>query len=451
MSEGFKACLTRSYSCPNLSVIDMKSPLQRRKRACSESFYDGRPVQRQTKRRDTWKAWDAQIVSRHSETNLLRIDKEKTFQQQNVSRNSENILEQVVIALNNLNIELNELSSPCNKVADSSIINPESQSALQIESRKRLRAKSLYPHQIYGMNDEKPTQQLTWSGDDYAIQHYLNAQYIDKSNDDKPDAINSPGNRRKSIISVFNSVFKRRNTLFSSIGDIESVPEQTNMEIEEPHSQNICNPYLDKLKHRAYNRDFVHGRGTTNDISNHLTESTSSLARAIEVSQSRNILGKQKPTFPYIPKCDLMSINGIRIVHIFTFCLVIICVFNVYKLLFPGPINEHMSNISKPPTQPFTPSKMWPSSQTQGWTRGRFSVSRVIEDPTSSVMQHRPCRRFSAFPTASYVSRRMMTHTTISNSTAPWKRGQFKSTISPLVLCTSSLNNQTTSLPLDRK
>lgn len=302
MSKGFKACLARSYSCPNLSVIDMKSPLRRRKRACSESFYDGRKEQHQ-KKGDAWKAWDARVASRHSETNLLRIDKEKTFQQQSVSRKTGNILEQVVMALNNLNNELNELSSPCNTgnmMSDNSIVNTESESVSQIESRRRLRAKSLYPHQIYGLKDEKPAQ-LTWSGDDYAIQHYLNAQY--KSNDDKPGTINSSVNRRRSIFSVFNSVFKRRNTLFSSIGDIEAVPEQTNNKNEEAHSQNSCHPHLAKMKHRANNRDLFHGRG---DIPNQFTENAST-----DFSQTRNVLEKLKPTFLYVPKSDLISINGI--------------------------------------------------------------------------------------------------------------------------------------------
>lgn len=122
------------------------------------------------------------------------------------------------------------------------------------------------------------------------------------------------------------------------------------------------------------------------------------------------------------------------------------------KILFTAPINEHVNNITRSPTRMYTnfaTSKIWTSSQKQGWTRGRFSVSRVVEDPNSSLMQLQLNRRFSAFPTASYISKRKMVHTSISNSTAPWKRGQFKSTISPLALCTTSSNEQTTS-SLDR-
>lgn len=309
-----KICLARSYSCPSLNVFNIKSPLQRRKRAYSEIYYDGRELPNQ--RVDSTKnSFDTRIVSRHSETNLSRIDREKTFQQCNVSENTNNILAQVVVALDNLNNDLTELSPRNNGeiISESYATNSELQMNPKTSKRGRLRAKSLHPHQIYGTNEAKSTQ-FTWSGDNNATQYYLSAQEKHITDYGKPDRVDYPDIRRRSIFSVFNNVFKRRNTLFNSIGDIESVPEQTCSHIGKSRSENTARkPSVNMLKTRLNNMECFRRRSIISNVSDQIFENTTvaGLIRSIENAQVKNAMAKQR-MFANSSSCDLRNVNGMN-------------------------------------------------------------------------------------------------------------------------------------------
>lgn len=312
-NDDVKAYLTRSYSCPSLRVFDIRSPAQRRKRACSEIFYDGRELPQ--RREDlTMTQWDARMTSRHSETNLLRIDRERTFQQQSVSADTGNILAQVVIALNSLNNGLTELSSQ-NEIGNRIGTSDERQHTNpKLAHPKRLRAKSLYPNQrMHAPSELNPTQ-ITWSGDDDAIQNYLNAQIKQENDNEKTNTIES-NSRRKSIFNVFNSVFKRRNTLFNSIGDIESVPEHalncSSAKINSsPNPVWKPHPTTNLLKHKISNKDIIRRRSILSNASDQILDNAtmSNLMRSIETTHTRNVI-RQRTSWNASTR-DLMNMNG---------------------------------------------------------------------------------------------------------------------------------------------
>lgn len=82
--------------------------------------------------------------------------------------------------------------------------------------------------------------------------------------------------------------------------------------------------------------------------------------------------------------------------------------------------------------------KARPVTHSQRWKRGRFSISRVIDDSYSAAIQHRFDRRFSAAPTLTDTQRRAGTNSSTLTSPSVWIRSQFKTTISPLALCGTS-------------
>lgn len=319
-NDDIKAYLTRSYSCPSLRVFDIKSPAQRRKRACSEIFYDGRELPQ--RREDlTMNQWEARMASRHSETNLLRIDREKTFQQQSVSADSENILAQVVIALSSLNNGLSELSPQTDigklKTSDERHTSP------QLPNLKRSRAKSLYPNQrTHVRTDSNPTQ-MTWSGDDDAIQNYLNAQIKQGNEDEKTNTI-EPSSRRRSIFNVFNNVFKRRNTLFNSFSDIEAVTEHTINCSDSDAKNNLPNPLgkpystVNMLKHKITNKEPNRRRSILSNASDQILDNATmtSLMHSIESAHARNLF-RQRTSWNASTR-DLINMNGKQHKTLFT-------------------------------------------------------------------------------------------------------------------------------------
>lgn len=189
-----------------------------------------------------------QIQSRHSESNLMRIDKEKTFmQQQNSIDNTGDLLARVVFALNSLHQTIEKVPVPNTSFDGKQIFTDENiregeewsiitaatnNSKMWSHKKSRSRARSLYPQISKISSDANPQQQFTWAGNNNDIQNYINAQvknekksqpsppskkdhcnvFIngDKSKDFSDTA--STTMRRKSIFSVFNGVFRRRNT-----------------------------------------------------------------------------------------------------------------------------------------------------------------------------------------------------------------------------------------------
>lgn len=233
--------ITRSQSCPELTLFSYKSPIARRKRACSEVLFNSE-TDDDTEHID-FKALP--IQSRHSESNLLRIDKEKTFmQQQNSIDNTGDLLAKVVFALNSLHQTI-ENTPPIPPIAGKHIFSddniredeewPNIANDSVAQKKLRSRARSLHPHFFTIYNSTVTNSpQFTWAGNNNDIQNYINAQVkngkkspssskeaegvfinIDKPKDELNDET-ATAMRRKSIFSVFNSVFRRRHTSVNS-------------------------------------------------------------------------------------------------------------------------------------------------------------------------------------------------------------------------------------------
>lgn len=308
--------LSRSQSCPEFSIFSVTSPIQRRKRAFSEIFSNENP---NFNRQIDPKQLNTRLMSRHSETNLLRIDREKTFNQQNVLDNTGELLTQVVLALNNFNKTDEDTMDPfahhgIDLFSDESILASEYKSSNdhKIPKHQRLRARSLFSHQISKVSSEvdTATPQFTWCGNNNDIQDYINAQY--RSNNPKAiknivnDTANavvinvekrknddSNINRRKSIFSAFSNVFKRRNTTFS---------ENDEAQIEQSEPTVKYSPTLDRrpslkmLKKPSFNTELNRRLSILSNQSNssdHILENTTiaDLIRAIEHAHVRNIFG----------------------------------------------------------------------------------------------------------------------------------------------------------------
>lgn len=237
--------ISRSQSCPELTLFNYKSPIARRKRCHSEVFFNGEAPDDYAEKIGLK---TLQIQSRHSESNLMRIDKEKTFmQQQNSDDNTGDLLAKVVFALNTLHQTI-EKSPGTTSVDGKNILSDENTFEDEIlsiitaptllndsksfaQKKLRSRARSLYP-QISKMPNATDTNspQFTWAGNNNDIQNYINAQVkngkkptpplikeqchvpinIDEAKDN--DGFTATTMRRKSIFSVFHSVFRRRNT-----------------------------------------------------------------------------------------------------------------------------------------------------------------------------------------------------------------------------------------------
>lgn len=436
--------LNRSQSCPNISIYYCTSPVTRRKRAFSEiCFSDEKPDQRPEIK-------PLQGLSRHSETNLLFIDKEKTFQQQHILDNTGDILAQVVMALNTYNQnEPNEGSSGgIDLFSDKSILEDEWSI---VEAQKppktlRSRSKSLYPGQINRvLANELSIPQFTWSCNNNDIQDYVNAQVRNNtSKTDKDQNViiditaneseTAPSNRRKSIFNAFNNVFKRRATI-ANINDGDVVADI-------PDSKPIIKSALSPNTERKSNPDrrpqfdlstirrqsIVSNQSTSSE---QILESTTiaDLIRAIETAHVKNLLGDvtfdTKPNnFPFNRRVSLIP----------------------QKRQDSSLFNSNNSTPTTPGSNQFPSSKRRSSlaipqnrhvTLRQNSSPNRFSVTPVSDSPRSAVslspIVQRRLRRFSAVPSTTVIPSRIF-NAPVQTTPHATRRNQFKPIISPLAV-----------------
>lgn len=194
-----------------------------RKRAFSEIFdVNELPSQHRLKRPN-------------SETNLMLIDREKTFHGQHLFEETGDVLTQVVLALNNYGNSRDDDASDVfvdmtiggvDLFSEDEILDGEARSAspLPLKSSKfnRKRTLSVYSSSKIAKKMEAPTQ--TWSGDNSDIQTYINQQWK-KENiaEEKKDAsavqisvdgaVEEEPPRRQSIFRRLSTVFLGRSPL----------------------------------------------------------------------------------------------------------------------------------------------------------------------------------------------------------------------------------------------
>lgn len=453
--------LNRSQSCPELTIDDYKSPIPRRKRAQSVNYFsediypedvDPRPLQ---------------LQSRHSETNLMRIDRQKTFQQQNLLDNTTgDLLAQVVFALNNFTSNVEETvagnsnSGGINLFSDESILEdewsiitaPNDPNTQKMPKKLRTRAKSLHTQMSKVSNSiETATPQFTWSGDNNDIQDYINAQWknqkkgikkmpkkdtngvvsisIDKAKDAELNATKeSHTNRRKSVFNAFQSIFKRRNTIISSNveapidpNDVFISSEQTNgvapvKTTIPPNSERKASMKEDIARKPEYIRRFSILSNRSNSSEQVLENTTiADLIRAIENAHIKN-----------------MSIGSRRISH---------AVPRRGSVSFSSPLetppsagsnrfNPRKSSMAVPRNRILTTMR-------QNSSPNRFSVTPVLDSPSSAIslspIIQRRIRRFSAVPSTTIMPARRSS-TSLQTTPLALRRTQFKQTISPLAM-----------------
>lgn len=442
--------MNRSQSCPEFTYLSYKSPIPRRKRALSEHFFNEDEYAKEVNPRAL------QVQSRHSETNLMRIDKEKTFMQQNIMDNTGELLAQVVFALNNFNPNIDDTSAivptngGINLFSDESILEDEwsvvtAQSDLKSMKTRRVRAKSLHP-QISKISNgtETNTPQFTWSGDNNDIQDYINAQAkIEKNvarkskkdvnstfiNIERSKEIEPHTNRRKSIFTAFNNVFKRRNTTAAVNGDAQ---DETDMKTPTPNPTPILtiSPPSNRKSSMKVDgtRKSDHIRrpsilSTQSSNSEHVLENTTiaDLIRAIENAHVKNMLPKG---------LDNMTSRRISLAQSARRGSVSFST----PLETPPSAGSNRINLHK--------SAMMTShnrimTMRQNSSPNRFSVTPVSDTPSSVVslspMIQRRIRRFSAVPSTTIMPQRKLS-TSLQATPLAIRRTQFKQTISPLAM-----------------
>lgn len=219
--------LSRSFSCPELLLYSHRTPTPMRKRAFSEIFdVNELPSQHRLQKPH---------FSRHSETNLMLIDREKTFHGQNLFDDTSDVLTQVVLALNNYGSGRDDDASDVfvdmtiggvDLFSEDDILDDEERSAspLPLKATKfnRKRTLSVYSSSKIAKKMEAPTR--TWSGDNSDIQTYINQQWK-KENIAEESANASAVNisvgepveeeppRRQSIFRRLSTIFLGRNSL----------------------------------------------------------------------------------------------------------------------------------------------------------------------------------------------------------------------------------------------
>lgn len=429
--------LNRSQSCPNISINYCTSPVARRKRAFSEiGFSDEKPY-----RRPEIKPLPG--FSRHSETNLLFIDKAKTFQQQHILDNTGDILAQVVMALNTYNQDepIDGSSGGVNLFPDKSILEDEWSI---VEAQKppktlRSRSKSLYPGQINRVvANDLSTPQFTWSCNNNDIQDYVNAQVrsntskMDKDQnviiDIKPkEPETAPSNRRKSIFNAFNNVFKRRATM-ANIDDGDTVAGIKSA--LSPNTERKSNPdRRPQFDLSTIRRQSIVSNQSTS--SEQILESTTiaDLIRAIETAHVKNLLGDvtidtKSNNFPSNRRVSLIpqkrqdssvfnSINSTPTTS--------------GSNQFPTP--KRRSSLAMPPNRHVT--------LRQNSSPNRFSVTPVSDSPRSAIslspIVQRRIRRCSAVPATTFMPSRI-SNSSVQTTPHATRRNQFKPIISPLAV-----------------
>lgn len=402
-----------------------------RKRALSEQWVDDDKVDIDPR--------SLQLQTRHSESNLMRIDRQKTFRQQSILENTGDVLAQVVFALNSFNSGADEKemsqSGGIDLFTDESILEDEwSIITTPSDHQKppknlRSRAKSMHMHRAKASVSTTP--QFTWSGDNDDIQTYINAQArsnkkitekVKKDTNgvvisiDKPKDVESNGSRRKSVFNVFNSVFKRRNTLFIDDGKHESEP---------PYKTKVS-PAMERkdLRKPQFNLESIRRPSI---LSNHSASSEqvlenttiADLIRAIENAHVKNMLGAKA-----------MEMNR-RTSLAHSLVRRSSAAFSTH-LETPPSAGSYRLNALKP-------SMAVPRNRLltmrQNSSPNRFSVTPVLDSPSSAVslspIIQRRMRRFSASPSTTMMPARKLS-TSLQTTPLALRRTQFKQTISPL-------------------
>lgn len=449
----FNNRLNRSQSCPNLTIYSCKSPIARRKRALSESFHsDDRSEQPLDLR-------PLPGYSRHSETNLLYIDKEKTFNPQNALDNTGNILAQVVMALNtfnNSNDKSDTINGGVDLFTDRCILEDEWSilNSAQMETPKifRNRSKSLYPgHEANILNNDFNAPQFTWTCNNTDIQDYINAQVKKNAsktnkdgnnvviNIDKSKEADEPSTRRKSIFNAFNNVFKRRMTM-ANVQNSEIALDAT-----ESKPKSIISPITERRVSKSnggrrpqFNLDSIRRQSISSNqstSSEHILESTTiaDLIRAIETAHMKNLLGDvtvdtKTNNFPVNRRVSLIPPAKRRNSVTFNTNTATSTPTSIGPNRFQNlPAQMRRSSLAVPQNRHLT--------MRQNSSPNRFSVTPVADSPRSAVslspIIQRRMRRFSAVP-GTVMPRNL----NLSGQTTPhnFRRNQFKPSISPLAV-----------------
>lgn len=447
--------MNRSQSCPELTFDSYKSPIPRRKRALSEHFFNEDEYAKEVNPRPL------QIQSRHSETNLMRIDKEKTFNQPNVFDNTGELLAQVVFALNSFNPNIEETTSMTtannvgiNLFSDESILEDEwsvitAPSDLKSAKNLRKRAKSLHPQNSKMTNKiETKTPQFTWSGDNNDIQDYINAQFknskkksikklkidnngvvinVDKVKDCEP---NPNQNRRKSIFTAINNVFRRRNT--TAAPNVEAPIDETetskpmakatfSSNLKRTASMRVDGPH--KIDH--VRRPSILSNHSSCSNQEHVLENTTiaDLIRAIESVHVNNVVGPR----------GLDNLTNRRLSSAVQSARRASVSFST-PLETPPSAGSNRLNVPRP-SMAIPRNRIM--TMRQNSSPNRFSVTPVLDSPSSaaslSPMIQRRIRRFSAVPPSTIMPQRSLS-TSPQATPLAIRRTQFKQIISPLAM-----------------
>lgn len=452
---------TRSQSCPNLTLYRYSSPVPRRKRAMSENFFGENEFVEKLDAR--------QLQSRHSETNLMRIDRDKTFNQTNMLDNTGEILAQVVFALNDFNSNKEDPNVSTNVggvdlFSDESILEDEwsvvtapSEQTNQKVPKKflRSRAKSLYPQVLKISN----APQYTWSGNNNDIQEFINDQVntekrqaakvahkkdtngIVISIEKSKDGADSGVGRRKSVFNAFNNIFKRRSTIFSSNAETRPQEEQ-----QQPPSVKITPPVerrtsikIDTSKRPQFNGEMkrrmsiLSNQSASSDVLENTT--IADLIRAIETAHTKNMLGTKSLANRRMTMVPQMTRRS--------------------SVSFSTPLETPPSaGSNRMPKSSLVVPRNRLMAMRQNSSPNRFSVTPVAVDTPSSavslspIIQHR-IRRFSAVPQTTVMPTRRLS-SSLQATPLALRRAQFRQTISPLAMPTTPEAPPSSQSPLQK-
>lgn len=284
----------RSYSCPELIMYSTHSAYCPRKRALSENHGLMKAEIKQSLKH--------QNLSRHSETNLLRIDKERTFEQECILDNTADLLAKVVLALNEFNGS-NEAETKqgaeqgYDLFSDSEILQDEGMKPLprHATSPSFLRRRAI--SEFTGIRSLKSSEVPVWKfsekgteTEDYPKKHSnekSNGVRITIDNDGEDHLIENTG-RRQSIFNKFNNIFRRRNTVHQDVtlSPLARIRHKKlcNTPIIERKNSGIFNDMKSHPNIEEIRRPSTFSLGSTSAKSENILENTTiaDLIRAIE-------------------------------------------------------------------------------------------------------------------------------------------------------------------------
>lgn len=226
----------RSVSCPDLTIYSTRSPIPQRRRAFSEQFCEVSDAD--------GGILGARAISRHSEPNLLRNNRERLLDGNHMMDNTGDLLVNVVKALTTYEEEDSPSEGGIDLFSDSeikldesestwSIVNPPTESTSVIEPPKQLRtrAASEYGRGSFFRNvakQQEESRDWTWSGNNPQIQEFMKIRAKQKEREQNIKSIKSPNGdavgvdpekarndkgRRQSIFQRINNLIKRRQTV----------------------------------------------------------------------------------------------------------------------------------------------------------------------------------------------------------------------------------------------